>query len=191
MRLMPRLAGGTAVRYSKKPSVAEHSCQAVSERRQTPISPTAPLLHLRELSSGRDNLRLLFSRRIELFEIGDDIVNLLGVFQAWKSHFGTGYPGLRILDVFAESCFIPCDPGILVGGGIAESLDRSSLSPEQRVEHRANCVLCVLPNLVTRLALHENLLTRSRILGIAGDDCEDSGSEHQNETAHPTVSMDR
>jgi hypothetical protein len=30
-------------------------------------------MQLRELSSGRDNLRLL-SRSIELFEIGDDIV---------------------------------------------------------------------------------------------------------------------
>jgi hypothetical protein len=43
---------------------------------------------------------------------------------------------------------------------------------------------------VTRLALDENLLARRRILGIAGDDCEDSGSEYENEAAHPTVSMD-
>jgi len=45
--------------------------------------------------------------------------------------------------------------------------------------------------LVTRLALDENLLARSRILGIPRDDCEDSGSEHENdnETAHPTISM--
>src|ERR1700687_4225142 len=153
------------------------------------ISPTAPLLHLRELSSGRDNPRLLFSRRIELFEIGDDIVNLLRIFQAWKNHFGTGYLGLRILDVFAESCFIPGDSGILVRGRIAEALNHPSLSPEEPVEHWANCVLCVLPNLVTRLALDENLLARSRILGIPRDDCEDSGSEHDNKTAHPTVSM--
>src|SRR6266436_9701570 len=126
-----------------------------------------PLLQLRELSSGRDNLRLL-SRRVELFEIGDDVVNLLRIFQAWKSHFGTGYLGLRILDVFAESCFIPSDSGILVRGRIAEALNRSGLSPEEPVEHRADCVLCVLPNLVTRLALDENLLARSRILSIAG-----------------------
>jgi hypothetical protein len=37
--------------------------------------------------------------------------------------------------------------------------------------------------------LDENLLARSRILGIAGDDRKDSGSEHDNETAHPTVSV--
>jgi hypothetical protein len=43
--------------------------------------------------------------------------------------------------------------------------------------------------LVTRLALDENLLARSRVLGIPRDDREDSGSEHENETAHPTVSM--
>src|SRR5882757_11257266 len=67
--------------------------------------------------------------------------------------------------------------------------ERPGLSPEQPVEHRADCVLCVLPDLVTRLALGENLLARSSILGIAGDDCEDSGSEHENETAHPTASM--
>src|SRR3979490_3083202 len=154
-----------------------------------PISPTAPLRHLRELSSGRDNPRFPFSRRIELFEIGDDIVNLLRIFQAWKSHLGTGYLGLRILDVFAEGCFIPGDSGILVRGRIAEALNRSSLSPEEPVEHRAACVLCVLPDLVTRLALDENLLARSHILGIPRDDCEDSGSKHENKTAHPTVSM--
>src|SRR5882757_4446675 len=83
--------------------------QAASERAAGPVSPTAPLLHLRE-PSGRDNPRLL-SRRIELFEVGDDIVNLLRIFQAWKSHFGTRYLGLRILDVFAEGCFIPGDAG--------------------------------------------------------------------------------
>src|SRR5712664_2509043 len=140
-------------------------------RRGRSVSPTAPLLNLRELSSGGDNPCLLFSRRIELFEIGDDIVNLLRIFQARKSHFGTGYLGLGILDVFAESCFIPSDSGILVRGRIAEAFNHPSLSPEKPVKHRANCVLCVLPNLVTRLALDENLLARSRILGMPGDDC--------------------
>src|SRR5258705_8870928 len=192
MRLMPRLASDIATSFSPilKKAISCRTLLSGSLRKAAdPISPTAPLLHLGELSSGRDNFRLPFSHRIELFEIGDDIVNLLGVFQAWKSHFGTGYLGLRILDVFAESCFIPSDSGILVRGRIAEALNRSGLSPEEPVEHRANCVLCVLPNLVTRLALDENLLARSRILGIPRDDCEDSGSEHENETAHPTVSI--
>src|SRR5258705_11899622 len=111
MRLMPRLASDMATsfsRYSKKPSVVEHSSGSL-RKAADPISPTAPLLNLRELSSGRDNLRLLFSRRVKLFEIGDDIVNLLRIFQAWKNHLGARYPGLRILDVFAESCFIPGD----------------------------------------------------------------------------------
>src|SRR5260370_926891 len=118
MRLIPRLASDTAMSFSlilEKPSVVERSCQAVSERWQP--DPTAPLLHLRQLSSGRDNPRLL-SRRIELFEIGDDIVNLLRIFQAWKSHFGTRYLGPRILDVFAEG-FIPGDAGVLVRRRIA------------------------------------------------------------------------
>src|SRR5260370_37968008 len=118
----------------------------------------APLQRLREFSSGRDNPRPhLLSRRIELFEIGDDIVNLLWIFQAWKGHFGTGYLGRRILDVFAESCFIPGDSGILVRGGIAVAFNHPGLSPEQPVEHGANGVLGVLPDLVTRLALDENL----------------------------------
>src|SRR6266480_7167670 len=73
------------------------------------------LLDLCELASGRDNPRL-FSRRIELLEVGDDVVNLLWIFQAWKSHFGAGYLGFRILDVFTEGCFIPGDSGILVRG---------------------------------------------------------------------------
>jgi hypothetical protein len=37
--------------------------------------------------------------------------------------------------------------------------------------------------------LDENLLARSHILGIPRDDGEDAGSEHENETAHPTISM--
>src|ERR1700704_1847356 len=174
MRLIPRLASDTATSFRlilKRPSVVEHSCQAVSKAAD-PISPTAPLLHLRELSSGRDNPSRLLSRRIELFEIADDIVNLLRIFQAWKSHFGTGYLGPWILDVFAEGCFIPGDAGILVRGRIAVAFNRPSLSPEEPVEHRANCVLCVLPNLVTRLALDENLLARGHILGIPRDDGE-------------------
>src|SRR3977135_2838267 len=162
---------------------------AGATRRADPVSPTAPLLSRRELSSGRDNPCVLFSRRIELFEIGDDIVNLLRIFQTRKSHFGTGYLGLGVLDVLAESFFIPGDSGILVGGRIAVAFNHPSLSPEQPVEHRADCVLCVLPNLVARLALEEKLLARSRILGIPRNDCEDSGSEHENETEHPTISM--
>jgi hypothetical protein len=43
--------------------------------------------------------------------------------------------------------------------------------------------------LVTRLALDENLLAQSRILGIPRDDCEDSGSEYENRTAHPSVAV--
>jgi len=147
---MPRLAVDTAVRYSKSHQ-SQNLLSGSLRKAEDPISPTAPLLHLRELSSGRDNLRVLFSRRIELFEIGDDIVNLLGVLQAWKSHFGTGYLGLRILDVFAESCFIPGDSGIFVRGGIAESLNRSSLSPEQPVSTGPTAFFAFSPNLVTRL----------------------------------------
>src|SRR5712692_11821028 len=189
MSLMPRLASDMATSFSPalKKAIGCRTLLSGSFRKTAdPVSPTAPLLNLRELSSGRDNLRLLFSSRIELFEIGDDIVNLLRILQAWKNHFGTGYLGLRILDVFAESCFIPGDSGILVRGRIAEAFDHPGLSPEEPVEHRANCVLCVLPDLVTRLALDENLLARSRILGMHRDNREDSSSEHENETTHPT-----
>src|SRR6267378_7351228 len=179
MRLMPRLASDIATSFSPilKKAISCRTLLSGSLRKAAdPISPTAPLLHLGELSSGRDNFRLPFSRRIELFEIGDDIVNLLRIFQAWKSHFGTGYLGLRILDVFAESGFVPGDTGILVRGRIAVAFNRPGLSPEEPVEHRANGVLCVLPDLVTRLALDKNLLAQSRILGIPRDDCKDSGS---------------
>src|SRR4051794_16510132 len=100
---------------------------AGATRRAEPVSSTAPLLSLRELSSGRDNPCVLFSRRIELFEIGDDIVNLLRIFQACKSHFGTGYLGLGVLDVLAESFFIPGDSGILVRGRIAVAFNHPSL----------------------------------------------------------------
>src|ERR1700675_806563 len=193
MRLLPRLANDMATSFSPilKKTIGCRTLLSGSLRKATgPVSPTAPLLHLRELSSGRDNPRLL-SRRIELFEIGDDIVNLLRIFQAWKGHFGTRYLGLRILDVFAEGCFIPGDAGILVRGRIAVAFNHPGLSPKEPVEHRANCVLGVLPNLVTRLALDENLLARSRILGIPRDDCEDSGAEHENEneTAPPNLPM--
>src|SRR6202166_1311788 len=180
MRLMPRLASDMATSFSPilKKAIDRRTLLSGNRRKATgPVSPTASLPHLRELSFGRDNRRLL-SRRVELFEIGDDIVNLLRIFQTWKSHFGAGYFGLRILDVFAESGFIPGDPGILVCGRIAVAFNHPGLSPEQPVEHRADGVLCVLPDLVTRLALDENLLARSRILGMPRDGCEDSGSEH-------------
>src|SRR5207237_4904678 len=148
----------------------------------------SPLQRSCEFSSGWDSDRpRLFSRRVELFEIGDDIVNLLRVFQTGKSHFGTGYLGLRILDVFAESRFIPGDSGILVRGRIAVAFDHPGLSPEQPVKHRANGLLCVLPNLVTRLALDENLLARSCVLRITTADRDDAGPEHENETAEPSV----
>src|SRR5215204_6587534 len=111
---------------------------------------------------------LPFSCRVELFEISDDIIDLLRIFQTWKNHLGAGYLGLRILDVFAESRFIPGDSGILVRGGIAVALDRPGLSPEQPVKQRANGILCVLANLVTRLALGEDLFSRSRVLRISG-----------------------
>src|SRR6266404_8409268 len=118
MRLIPRLASDMATSFSPilKKAIGRRTLLSGSLRKATgPVSPTAPLPHLRELSSGRDNPRLL-SRRVELFEIGDDIVNLLRIFQAWKSHFGTGYLGLRIPDVFAKRRFIPGDSGILVRG---------------------------------------------------------------------------
>src|ERR1700724_1748850 len=121
MRLIPRLASDTATSFSPilKKAIGCRTLLSGGLRKATgPVSPTAPLLHLRELSSGRDNPRLL-SRRIELFEIGDDIVNLLRIFQAWKGHFCTRYLGLRILDVFAERCFMTRDSGILVRGRTA------------------------------------------------------------------------
>src|SRR6476620_7529274 len=115
MRLMPRLASDMAT--SLKKAIGCRTLLSGSLLKAAdPISPTAPLLHLRELSSGRDSRRLPFSRRIELFEIGDDIVNLLRIFQAWKSHLGAGYLDLRILDVFAEGGVVPSDSGILVRG---------------------------------------------------------------------------
>src|SRR5258708_19889929 len=132
MRLMPRLASDIATSFSPilKKAISCRTLLSGSLRKAAdPISPTAPLLHLGELSSGRDNFRLPFSRRIELFEIGDDIVNLLGVFQAWKSHFVTVHLGLRILDVFAESCFIPLDSGILFRGRIPDPLHPTNPSP--------------------------------------------------------------
>src|ERR1700738_719078 len=191
MRLMLRFASDMATSFSPilKKAIGRRTLLSGSLRKATgPVSPTAPLLHLRELSSGRDNPRLL-SRRIELFEIGDDILNLLRIFQAWKSHFGTGYLGLRILDVFAEGGFIAGDSGVLVRGRIAVPFNHPRPSPEEPVEHRANGVLCVLPNLVTCLALDENLLARSRVLRISRGNREDFSPERKNETAHPSVAV--
>jgi len=59
--------------------------------------------------------------------------------------------------------------------------------PEEPVEHWANGVLCVLPDLETRLAPDENLLTRSHVLAIARRNRDDSGPEQ--EIAHPSVAV--
>src|SRR6476620_7775052 len=118
MRLMPRLAGDMATSFN--PILEKIGCRTLLSgnlrKAADPVSPTPPLLNLSEISSSRGTPRRLFSRSVELFEIGDDIVNLLRIFQAWKNHFGSRYLGLRILDVFAESCFVPGDSGILVRG---------------------------------------------------------------------------
>src|SRR6266481_168220 len=193
MRLTPRLASDMSTSFSPilKKAIGCRTLLSGSLRKATgSVSPTAPLLHLREFSSGRDGPRPLpFSRRVELFEIGDDIVNLLRIFQTRKSHFGAGYLGLWILDVFAEGGFIPGDSGIFVRGRIAVAFNHPGLSPEQPVEHRANGVLCVLPYLVTRLALNENLLARSRVLRISRGNREDCGPERENEPARPSVAV--
>src|SRR5438552_18678248 len=100
MRLLPRDASNMATSFSPilKRAIGCRTLLSGSLRKATgPVSSTAPLLNLRELSSGGDNPRLL-SSRIELLEVGDDIVNLLRIFQTRKSHFCAGYLGLRILD---------------------------------------------------------------------------------------------
>src|SRR5438445_533756 len=84
---------------------------------------SSPQLHLRLLSS-----LYLLSRRVELLEIGDNIVDLLRILEARERHFGAAYLGHRILDVFAEGCFIPSDAGILVCSRVAVTCNRPGLA---------------------------------------------------------------
>ena len=190
-RRLPGRKDQGACEWRKRRSASHHLAgKPVRSGRQQLVGVPCAGPHPCKFPRSMDNRRsVLFPYSVELFEIGDDIVDLLRILQPREDHFGAGDLGLGVLDIFAESSFIPGESGILVCGLVAEALNRTGPSPEQPVEHRANGVPGVLTNLVTRLALEKDLLAGSCILGISGGCDEESGSKHENETAHPTISM--
>src|SRR5262245_21450758 len=77
----------------------------------------------------------------ELLEIRPQIVGLLRVLDAGKRHLGAGYHGLRGLDVFLESLFVPSDSRILVGVAVTKSFNRAGLAAVEPILRRADLVL--------------------------------------------------
>lgn len=53
---------------------------------------------------------------VKLLEEGEDVVDFLVGFEAWKHHLGARDLYLRRLDVVSEGELIPQDAGVLVGG---------------------------------------------------------------------------
>src|SRR6202035_3699593 len=72
--------------------------------------------------------------RIELFEIGPKVIDLLIVLDAGENHFGARNLGFGVFDVFLETGLVPDDAGILVGVGVAEVRNGPRFAPVEPVE---------------------------------------------------------
>src|ERR1043165_2300961 len=86
---------------------------------------------------------LLFAGRVELLEIGPEIVPFFCVVDTSKRHLGSGNLCARVGDVFLEGRLVPCDAGVLVGIRVIVVLDRARLSTIEAVKHGAYLVLGV------------------------------------------------
>ncbi len=112
----------------------------------------------------------------ELLQVGEDVVDVGLVGEAREDHLGARHLGLRVLDVFAERRFVPCQAGILVGLGVAITFHRTGMAANHAIEDGADRVLGGLADLVTDLALEENLFACSGILGLGSR--RRGGEEH-------------
>src|SRR6266851_5353629 len=76
-----------------------------------------------------------------VLEKGDQCLAVVGVLQARERHLGAGdeFPGIG--DVGVERRLVPGDAGILVGAGVAEPGNSSSLPSHDPIEARADLVL--------------------------------------------------
>src|SRR5262249_56260932 len=77
----------------------------------------------------------------ELLEIRPQIVGLLRVLDASKRHLGAGYHGLRGLDVFLESLFVPSDSRILVVFAVTKSFNPATLASLEPTLPRSSLLL--------------------------------------------------
>src|ERR1700733_4013605 len=57
-------------------------------------------------------------------EIGDDVVDIGLVRQAWKSHLGARHLGLGVLQIDFEGVGVPGDAGVFVGVRIVVAFNR-------------------------------------------------------------------
>src|SRR5581483_3410095 len=125
---------------------------------------------------GSSSLRELDRGLVEGVQVGDQVLDLLFVLDARERHLGARNLRLRVLNVLGERRLVPGDPRLLVGVGIVVAPHRSGFAPEQPVEHGADRVLRVVPDLMAGLADGEDLFARGGILGAG---LAETGHEEQ------------
>src|SRR5579871_5770080 len=99
---------------------------------------------------------LLAAVRLELADIGPEVVDLLVILDTGEEHLGARDHAARVLDVFLELGLVPGDARILVGVAVIVARGRSRLAAVEAVELRPDAVLGALANLVAGHALLEN-----------------------------------
>src|ERR1700761_3518985 len=126
----------------------------------------AALGSLRQIKSMRAARRLFLdiTMRVELANIGPQIVDLLLVLDAGEGHFGVRYHGARALDVLLECRLVPDDAGVFIGVGIVEIRHRAGMAAVEAIELGADLVLRAGPDGMAGRAHIEDLLAFAGIL---------------------------
>ena len=114
--------------------------------------------------------------RVELRDVGPQVVDLLFVLDAGEDHFGARNHALRILDVFLEYFSAPDNSRLLIRVRIVEIRRAAGMPAVQTIEFRTDLVLSAGPDRMTGLANGEDGLAllrvlRQRNLGRCGDNC--------------------
>jgi len=81
--------------------------------------------------------KLSFGR---FFQVGDQIVPVLGFLQTAKGHLGSGNVLLWVLQIDIQGVLIPGDPLLFVGISVRESFDLASLPAKNTVQIGADLV---------------------------------------------------
>jgi len=75
--------------------------------------------------------KLSFGR---FFQVGDQILPVLGLLQTAKGHLGSGNVLLWVLQIDIQGVLIPGDPLLFVGISVRESFDLASLPAKNTVQ---------------------------------------------------------
>src|SRR5690348_18396082 len=96
------------------------------------------------INSGRATALLLAAVRLELADIGPQVVRLLLVLDAGEEHLGARDLAARVLDVFLERRLAPGDARVLVGVAVIVAGRGPRLAAVEAGELRSDAVLGAL-----------------------------------------------